>query len=285
MTAYPFAVFLVCTGVLGAQIAERRNGTLGAADRIFGASFSQIRGLRELPDGRVLVADRLDKGVVVIDFNTNSLRQVGRTDRGPAEYRLPTALRPMPGDSTLLVDEGNSRVAVIGPDLRIHRSFTLTLPGMTVPTGPRMIDRLGRMYVQIPGWIRQTNPNDSVAVVRYDPRSQRVDTVLRVKGVTYLPPGPRYGFGHVVFAPQDAWVLTLDGRLGVVRSGDYHVEWHEPNGRIVRGPPVSVERLPRDNGGADGLRAEFAREQQHRWSRLGWGTLRGARRVASGGQR
>lgn len=29
-----------------------------------------------------------------------------------------------------------------------------------------------------------------------------------------------------------------------MRAGDYHVEWREPNGRLVRGAPVPFERLP-----------------------------------------
>ena len=221
-----------------------REVTLAKPDRILQQEFSQIRGVRELPDGRVLVSDRLDKGVVVVDFTTNALQTIGRTGRGPAEYRLPTGLRAMLGDSTLLNDEGNSRIAIIGPDLRIHRSFTLMLPGVPLPSGARGVDRQGRFYVQIPGWIRQNNPNDSVGVVRFDVRTERADTILRVKGLTWLPPGPRYGIGYVVFAPQDVWAVTPEGRIAVVRSGDYHVEWYEPNGSVVRGPPVSFQRIP-----------------------------------------
>jgi hypothetical protein len=229
---------------LALQGAQKRVVTLTKPEQVLQQDFSQIRGVRELTDGRVLISDRLDKGVVVADFAMHTVRQIGRTGRGPAEYRLPTVLRAIPGDSTLLIDEGNSRTAIIGPDLRIHRSFTLTLPGLTIPTGPRAIDRQGRLYVQIPGWINQSAPNDSLAVVRFDQRSNSVDTVLRVKGVTYLPPGPRYGFGHVVFGPQDGWVLAPDGRIAIARSGDYHIEWYEPNGRVVRGAPVPFERLP-----------------------------------------
>jgi hypothetical protein len=214
--------------------------SLGKPERVFAESFSQIRGLRELADGRVLISDRLDMGVVVLDFKTNTLRQIGRTGRGPGEYRLPTALRAMPGDSTLLIDEGNSRIAIIGPDLKIHRSFTLLLPGLDFGSGARAVDRVGRFYTQLPGWMKR-EPNDSVGVVRFDIGTKRVDTLLKVKGMTWLPPGPRYGFGWVVFAPQDVWAATSDGRIAVVRSGDYHVEWYEPNGRMTRGPAVPFE--------------------------------------------
>lgn len=242
MTLVSAAVF---AALLQPQTATApREVTLGKADRVLPQEFTQIHGVRELPDGRVLVTDRLDKGVVVVDFAANTVRQVGRTGRGPAEYRLPTTLKAVPGDSTLLSDEGNSRLAIIGPDLRIHRSFTLLLPGISFPMGARGMDPQGRFYLQIPAWMDgPRRPNDSVVVVRFDPRAQRVDTLLRVQGSTALPPGPRYGMGWVVFAPQDVWSVTRDGRIAVVRSSDYHVEWYEPNGRIVRGPPVRFERL------------------------------------------
>ncbi|MEW5915123.1 MAG: hypothetical protein AB1762_01905 [Gemmatimonadota bacterium] len=217
--------------------------SLGKPERVFAESFAQVRGLRELADGRVLISDRLDKGVVALDFMTNTLRQIGRTGRGPAEYRLPTALRALPGDSTLLIDEGNSRIAIIGPDLQIHRSFTLILPGLDFGSGARAVDRAGRFYTQLPGWMNR-EPNDSVGVVRFDVRSKRVDTLLKVKGMSWLPPGPRYGMGWVVFAPQDVWSATSDGRIAVVRSGDYHVEWYEPNGRVTRGAAVPFEPVP-----------------------------------------
>jgi hypothetical protein len=177
---------LLSAAVVQAQVSSvPREVSLGKAERVLSQEFTQIRGVRELPDGRVLVADRLDRGVVVVDFVANTVRPVGRTGRGPAEYRLPTALTALPGDSTLLQDEGNSRLAIIGPDLRIHRSFTLFLPGGSLPIGARGIDRLGRFYLQIPAWMSDAQkPNDTIPIVRFDLRTRKVDTLLRVKGAS-----------------------------------------------------------------------------------------------------
>lgn len=236
---------LILAAVVAVQAASVREVPLGRVDRVISQDFTQIRGVRELPDGRVLLSDRLDKGVVVVDFTINSVRVIGRQGRGPGEYRLPTTLTPIPGDSTLLSDEGNSRIAIIGPDLKIHRSLTVILPGGSFTMGARGIDSLGRFYMQIPAWMSSPQaPNDTIPVVRYDPKAAKVDTLLRVKSMDWLPPGPRYGFGWVVFAPQDIWTVSPEGRIAVVRSGDYHVEWYEPNGRVVRGAPVRFERIP-----------------------------------------
>ena len=215
---------------------------LPTPDQVLPIDFTQIRGVRELPDGRVLVSDRLDKGVVVADFVRGTVRAIGRTGSGPAEYRLPTALSPMPGDSTLLVDEGNQRLAVIGPDLKIHRSFNLTIPGIGVPLGARAVDRRGRYYLQIPGWLNgPRGGTDTIVVVRFDPRSQRVDTLARIKGSTPRRNTMKPGIPYVLFAAQDVWNVTIDGRFGVVRSGDYHMEWREPDGRLTAGPKIPFE--------------------------------------------
>jgi hypothetical protein len=32
--------------------------------------------------------------------------------------------------------------------------------------------------------------------------------------------------------------VARDGRVAIARSGDYHVEWVQPNGTVVKGPPV-----------------------------------------------
>ena len=226
--------------VLALQVATVQ---LPAPDRVFPVDFTQIRGARELTDGRVIVSDRLDKGVVVADFAKGTIARIGRTGPGPAEYRLPTGLSPMPGDSTLLNDEGNQRLAVVGPDLGIHRSFNLMLPGIGIPLGARTVDDRGRYHLQIPGWISQ-RPGDTIVVVRFDPRTQRVDTLARIKGSTPRRNTMTPGMPYVLFAAQDVWNVTPDGRLAVVRSGDYHVDWREPDGRVTAGPRIPFERRP-----------------------------------------
>jgi hypothetical protein len=217
--------------------------TLPAPERTLAVDFTQIRGVRELPDGRVLVTDRLDKGLGVADFTRNTFAPIGRTGSGPAEYRLPTTLAPMAGDSTMLSDEGNQRMAVIGPDLKIHRTFNLMLPGIGVPLGARAVDRRGRFHLQIPGWVLP-QPGDTVLVVRFDPRTQKLDTLARIKGSTPRKNTRVPGLPYVIFAAQDVWNVSADGRLAVVRSGDYHVEWRDPDGRMTIGPKIPFESRP-----------------------------------------
>lgn len=214
---------------------------LGPPTATLDHDFSQVRGVRELPDGRLLVTDRLEERLYVASFTTNALVSISRPGRGPLEFHLPTALIPFSGDSTLLVDEGNSRLAVIGPDLSIHRSFALRLPGIGVPMVTRGVDALGRFHVQIPGWLSNARERgDSVWLVRFDPARGRVDTLASLKGTTSPPPrdGRQLGIPFVPFAAQDNWTVGPDGRVALVRATPYHVEWRAPDGRLTRGPSV-----------------------------------------------
>ena len=126
------AFALLSASPLLAQRAEAPLRILGNPDRRLPVEFTRITGFYELKDGRVLVSDRGEELVVVADFSTGRATPIGRKGSGPGEYRLPSRIIAWTGDSLLLNDGGNTRLAVIGPDLRIHRSFSLNSPN--VPT-------------------------------------------------------------------------------------------------------------------------------------------------------
>jgi hypothetical protein len=207
------------------------------------ADFSQLRGVRELADGRLLVSDRLEQKVLVLTPRDGKSTVIGRIGEGPVEYRLPTAIYATPGDSSLLIDDGNGRVGVIGPDLKIKRTFNLMIPNVGTPLLSRGRDAQGRWLIGIPAWIHNRGPaKDSVVIVRFDPRSNAVDTLAVLKGST-PPPHPEYSpeprIPMVIFAPQDVWAASSDGAIAVVRSNDYHVEWIMPDGTRAKGQRVA----------------------------------------------
>ena len=224
------------------QPAERR---LTTPDATLPHEFSQIRGARHLADGRVLATDWIEEVVGVADFSRGTFTPLGRKGAGPNEYRLPTALIALPGDSTLLVDEGNARLAVISPDLRIVRSFSSHRPGMNHGIVPRAADGAGRLYFEIPAWAEPNNlRNDTVTVARWDPRTERVERLLRVKGITYRTSTKTQGLPYVVFAPRDGWQADRFGNIAVARSAGYRIEWRMANGTVVRGPDTPYRPLP-----------------------------------------
>jgi len=188
--------------------------------------FSQIRGVRELSDGRVLITDWIEERLVITDRGFRTVTGLGRTGAGPQEFRLPASLLPMAADSTLLSDVGNARFIVVTPEGRFARIIATERPGLGSTAG---VDAQGRLYFAMPVWARGASalPEDSVEVFRYDPRTSRTERLTVVKGTT--PPahrGPRLtpGFSMVALAAQDVWRVLATGELVVVRAGEYRVE-------------------------------------------------------------
>jgi hypothetical protein len=115
---------------------------------------------------------------------------------------------------------------------------------------PRGVDAQGRMYfrsmsIQF-GRGGQPAANDSTPVIRWDRTTNGIDTV----GLVPNPPakitasgsgagGPAkfmVRMGPKPFASTDAFAVTPQGVVAIVRADDYHVDWIA-NGKILSGPP------------------------------------------------
>jgi hypothetical protein len=220
---------------------------LSRPELVLAAPFSQIVGAHELPDGRLILTDRLEDRLLIADLATGKLVTIGRAGAGPEEFRRPGRLVPVNGDSILLADEGNERLLVIGPDLRIHRTFRLEVPGVATDLWPRGVDAMGRYYVQVPRWAAQGGPyaghGDSLAVLRSTGSGMRPEIVTWVVALADPPGQVRHGLPYVPFSPQDGWTVDPSGVVVVVRAGDYHVE-RLGAARVRRGAPVPYAPLP-----------------------------------------
>jgi len=228
-------------GLAGGQAIR----SLAEPDAVVPMEFSQVRGVRELSDGRVLVTDWIEERLVMVDAGFRRAISLGRAGSGPQEYRLPAALWPMAGDSTLLTDVGNGRLIVVGPDGRFARTISTETPGLGSVGG---IDERGRLYYVMPAWARGASslPGDSLELFRMDLAAARSERVAIVKGST--PPvhrGPRMtpGFSMIALAPQDAWRVLPSGGVLIVRAGDYHLERTGPAG-VTAGPSYRYQPEP-----------------------------------------
>lgn len=217
---------LQLAGVLllaAASSAPAQDLALGAPDAVFAEPFSLLQGAVEL-DGRLLVTDWIEQRVAVVDFESGRVADRNRVGGGPGEFRLPGRLLAWPGDSALLVDVGNERLAVLDGAGRIVRTFQPDGPGATSPSAT---DARGRLYYGIPPWtVRPPPAGDSVDIVRRDPFSGTTETVARIHGSTRPAgagsPTPRVPF--VVFARQDAFTVLPDGRFVLVDGDAYRLE-------------------------------------------------------------
>jgi hypothetical protein len=119
---------------------------------------------------------------------------------------------------------------------------------------PRFTDARGRLY-----WLGQPfgpatgdgppKSADSVPVVRYDRASKKTDSIawVRVPKNNVQTSGSsgnmqvRIGMANP-YQPRDEWAVLPDGRVAVLRSPEYRVDWYGPNGRSSSAP-IAYEKL------------------------------------------
>jgi hypothetical protein len=221
---------------------------LTRAEPRFAVDFSAVNGVRELPGAAVLVSDGIEEVLLRIDPRSGRVDTLGRTGQGPGEYRSPDALHPLPGGGTLLVDLGNARLNILGPDGAYRESVSIAQGGEGRPiiVIPRAVDQAGRIYFLR----RDPNPSaDSAAVVRWDRTRGTFETVTHVGlGNTLTRQSGTANNQSIAQRPQpfpagDAWSVAPDGSVFVARASDYHAEWLRPSG-TVRGRPVRVTPVP-----------------------------------------
>ena len=243
-------ILLVTATPLGAQSVKRV--TLANPEVTFPEPFSRIAGLRQLSDGRLVIADRLEQVVRFVDLESGFWEDIGHVGGGPGEYRMPAGLLPLPGDSTLLIDFGNMRMSVIAPDGRIAGSTSLMRSEVLFmrPTGA---DARGGLYFD-QGGVRMSSGGrtESVStqpIARLDLASDRIDTVAAMPMVE-TPRAERSmsmgGFQMRVaslspYPTQNVWAVAPDGRIAIVHADPYHVEWISSSGTSISGTPVEYQ--------------------------------------------
>lgn len=226
---------------------------LGAPEAEFTEPFTAVTSVRELRDGRVLVADARDKTLQLIDLKAGTATKIGREGAGPGEYGIPQGLVALPADTTLLYDPMNGRLLVILPDgtpgplLRVPEQLN---PASHGP--PRTVDARGRFYYEVsrPGEPGSRYDPSQVYVLRFDRTSSRIDTLATLQlpeqlssGARVLPGGMLRRFTNKPFAAQDVAAVALDGRVAIVRAKDYHVVWVAPDGKQAQGPVTPYEQV------------------------------------------
>lgn len=239
-------IALIVPRLAGAQALQ----PLGASRDEHPFALSSVTQMRELRDGRVIVVDSRERSVRLLDFATRTERRIGREGAGPLEIQQPTHLLALPNDTTAIWDGQLARLLFIAPDATpIRTDRLLTDNGRPVAveaSAPRQADAAGRIYFE--GTTRPDGSGrDSIPVLRLDRRTARVDTVgsiLHTPGTPALMGPPERQFTISIahpFSPRQEWVATADGRVGVVRSPDYRLDWVSPTAR--RGSEVAYPRI------------------------------------------
>lgn len=239
---------------------------IGKADADFADPFTQIGGVRELKDGRVLVVDPRDKVVQLLDLKSGSALKVGREGQGPGEYSLPMNVVALPGDTSAIYDPLNQRYLLVGPDGKPAGFLTTRAESDDRPEGqrgggagpmfrmgmnpPRGTDRSGNIYSAGAPFRMGADgpaPLDSAALQRFDRAKKSYETIAYLKVPKPQVSGGanrmevRIG-GANPFAPRDDWAVAPDGRVAIVYASDYRVEWIQPNGQRLKGPATPYNK-------------------------------------------
>jgi hypothetical protein len=207
------------------------------------ASFASVRSLLFAKNGELLVVDHRGKEVKVFDATGEFLRRIGRSGAGPGEYADPYSIAWL-GDTLALLDPGNSRIGLFGPDgkwagqlpvqpisggsdVRLYRT-----PGPSFwAYGYRVVDQAAQSL-----FIRYTaaGPQDSLPYIR-------VPSTART-AITCEFPDRSLRFFAAPFAPELLEIPTPDGRRALARSDAYRITFVGPAGdtvgSIVRDEPL-----------------------------------------------
>lgn len=241
---------------------------LGKPDAVFPEPFTMIASVRELRDGRVLVLDRRDRIVLLLDLRSGKATSVGREGTGPGEFLQPGRFFTLPADTTAIYDGPSRRFVIVGPDGKAGEAFR-----MDVATGagnrrggvPRWSDAQGRIFTEGSAYAvnaaGEMSAADSAAIARFVRGATKGDTLAYVqldKETIQIRNEPGGGIsmsnGVRAFATRDDWVALPDGGVAIVRVADYHVDWYSPLGAHTAGPAVVVERVPVTDADKDQVR-------------------------------
>ncbi len=216
--------------------------------------FTLIRSVRELAHGVVLVLDYGDRALNLVDLRSGKSVAVGGHGSGPGEYLLPELLLPLDNGRTGLLDPPNSRILILASDGTPVGVVSDRAPmaggaraGLEA-TRVSSSDSLGRLYSRAMsvglGAGGTLTVTDSAAIERWVPGINRRQTVgfvptqlppdaVIVQGVVAAPPR-----GALPFAVNPQWAVALDGRVAIVHTKPYRVDFLEPDGRRVEGAPI-----------------------------------------------
>lgn len=214
------------------------------------AEFTLLTWIVELPDSRVLVLDRTERVVSIVDFTRDAVRPVASVGSGPGEYGIPSRLLPMPDGGAVIDDALNQRWLRISSGGLPTGLYVLGDDG-----GGALVQRratgfpFGSGGINYEMWSTTTRP-----LLRWSGGSSEPHQVTRRAAVIPLVPTPVRGSGELVRAapasslppfltPADVWTASPDGWVAVVSSRPYQVVIYAPDGTRRISPEMQIPRV------------------------------------------
>lgn len=235
-------------------------------------AVGSVAGLKQLPDGSILVNDVRRRRLLIFDRSLASCTLVADSasvSGMPYPQSVIGGLMEYRADSTLLIDWDSRVFLVIDPNGRISRAMAHPKSDDLVNLNYNYassagVDANGRFIYRAkpspPGSTSQSvgsdnllppaRITDTISLVRADFDKRIIDTIASVT-IPHIEPrtttaGPNGKPGFVLRvnplpAAPDDWAVLSDGSLAIVRAHDYHIDWV-----LADGTAVTTARMPFD---------------------------------------
>jgi hypothetical protein len=241
---------------------------ISTASAVSSEQIGTITGVRELPNGKLLLNDGARRRLVLMD---TTLKTIGVVLDSLAEVENTYGTRPgtliaYRGDSSLFVDPASYAMLVIDPAGRIARVRSVP----RVEDANRLgggdanarsgIDALGRVVYRVPA--RPAPPlvpppkdvpyippePDSAFIVAIDIETRKIDTLgaIRIPEANYSfrrTPDGRFNFFEIVnpMPRTDEWAVLSDGVVAFIRGVDYRVDYRQADGTWTSSPKLPFD--------------------------------------------
>jgi len=223
-------------------------------------TFGGILGVRQAPDGKVLVNDARRRQLRLFDSTLTTSVVVRDSMPGSATSygRLGTPLIPFLGDSSLIAEWNSQTMLLLDPHGQVVRA--VDLPGERIfgpiNSGYSGIDSKGRIIMRGAILPRRLPPGvttppaggqypDSLAILRVDLDQRRVDTIGQIRRpvMKLVTEKSSLGKTSTLFTMDplqsvDEFAVTANGSVAFVRGHDYHIDWLRPDGDTSATPKL-----------------------------------------------
>jgi hypothetical protein len=242
---------------------------ISTASAISKEKLGAINGVRELPDGRVLLNDGTSRRLLLLDTNLVLERVVldSMSEHANTYGNRQGAIIPQRGDSTLFVDQNSMSMLILDPRGNIARVRSVPRAdyvwAYSQTSNPVGTDAQGRIVFRMdaqPARPAKAPPRgvpwfplpvDSAFIVALDPDSRKIDTLgsYKIQKWDFIVRADPNGGWNVTnninpLPSTDDWAVLPDGAIAIVKAIDYHVEYRNPDGTWTSGPKLPFDWRP-----------------------------------------
>jgi sugar lactone lactonase YvrE len=207
--------------------------------------FANVTGAFLLGNGRIVVADMWSHQVRWFDSQGGFVQAVGREGGGPDDFGRITDMWRTADDSLVVLDLGNARIKVLGPEGKLARLIRYPyvmsiLQGLFVD-GSFLLEKWEEEEAAIPEGLHRS----PVTYIRWKPAGELTDTLVERPGAIryyelvnnqFLSATPPYTSWYAVATAKDRWYYSSQDR--------YEIEEYSPEGELLRLIRLNVPRQP-----------------------------------------